>query len=460
MLLLAASYYFYGSWRWDYLILIVLSTLIDYTCGLWLDSEENPVKRKIALGMSLFTNLGVLVVFKYLDLFIGTANSLFESTGSAFSIPYMNLLLPVGISFYSFQTLSYTIDVYRREMKAERHFGYFALYVTYFPQLVAGPIERADRLLPSLRETHAFSPVNLSAGFKLMAWGFFKKIVLADRLGILVDQIYGAPESYNGFPLVLATVAFAFQIYCDFSGYSDIARGAARMMGVELMINFKAPYLSRSISEFWSRWHISLSTWFRDYLYIPLGGNRRSNTRVAFNIFVVFLLSGLWHGANYTFLAWGAVHGSMLLFQRSVGGPLWGKYHSWKPAITGWFEWAVTFAAVNVAWVFFRADSVEQALYVIAHLADSPGYVLSLVPDLLTERSFLFRLGLPQWEFYLALAGLTILVVVDRFAHDGSVHTYFDTKPRWIRHGFYAGLVLFTLMFGQFVPREFIYFQF
>jgi D-alanyl-lipoteichoic acid acyltransferase DltB (MBOAT superfamily) len=459
-LLLGASYYFYGSWRWEYLILIVVSTLIDYSCGLLLDAEETPWKRKLLAGISIATNIGILVVFKYLDFLISTVNQVTAALGAPTDFPLQRLLLPIGISFYSFQTLSYTLDVYRRRIKAERHLGYFALFVTYFPQLVAGPIERADRLLPSLREEAKFSWTNLSAGSKLLIWGFFKKLMIADRLGLLVDHVWTSPEKYPGFPLILAAMFFGFQIYCDFSAYSDIARGAARLMGVELMVNFKAPFFSRSIAAFWSRWHISLSSWFRDYVYIPLGGNRRGEVRSNLNVMAVFLASGLWHGANWTYIIWGGIHGVVMLLQRLTAGLLWSERPVKIPRLRAFTEWAITFATVTITWFFFRSESISKALYMMRHSLDAPGYLLSIGSDFLLERSFLFRLGLTMWEFYIALAALLLLFWVEWKSGDGDVNRWTAGFPVWARHGFFAFIMLFTLMFGQFVQREFIYFQF
>jgi len=316
IILLIASYIFYMAWRAEYALLLVISTLIDYFCSLMMGRypEEEKQKRKPFLYLSLISNLGILFTFKYFNFFSASFTSLLKSLGYDYAAPAFSLLLPMGISFYTFQTMSYTIDVYHSRLKPEKHLGVFALFVTFFPQLVAGPIERAGNLLEQLKVDHKFSYANVIAGLQLMAWGFFKKIVIADNLAIMVNNVYNNPTQYTGVSLILATVFFAFQIYCDFSAYSDIAIGSAQVMGFTLMQNFNRPYFSKTIGEFWNRWHISLFTWFRDYLYIPLGGNRVVKWRWYYNLFITFLVSGFWHGANWTFIVWGALHGFYLVF--------------------------------------------------------------------------------------------------------------------------------------------------
>jgi alginate O-acetyltransferase complex protein AlgI len=370
--LLAASYYFYMCWKAEYIILIVFSTIIDYYAGIMMEKSETIFRRRKFLLLSLLSNLGLLFTFKYFNFFNSSIQSLLNSINIFYDSPTFNLLLPVGISFYTFQTLSYSIDVYRGERKAEHHLGYFALYVSFFPQLVAGPIERSTRLLPQFFEKKEFDSQRVSDGLKLMLWGFFKKVVIADRLAILVNQVYNNAESYEGFPLLLATYFFAFQIYCDFSGYSDIAIGAAQVMGFKLMDNFNRPYYAKSISEFWKRWHISLSTWFRDYLYIPLGGNRVVKWRWYTNLFLTFLISGLWHGANWTFVIWGSIHGFYLMFAiwtkdivKKIYGFLGLDKGTKRRKIIDVF---ITFHLVLFAWVFFRANSFNDAIYILTNM--------------------------------------------------------------------------------------------
>jgi D-alanyl-lipoteichoic acid acyltransferase DltB (MBOAT superfamily) len=315
VLLLIASYYFYMCWKAEFIVLIVLSTLVDYVAALGMEKTASSRMRKMWLGFSLASNLGMLFTFKYLNFFRASFQEVFNTFNIGYHFLSYNLLLPAGISFYTFQTLSYTIDVYRGQKKAEHHFGIFALYVCFFPQLVAGPIERAVSFLPQFHEKHALDIQRIVDGLRMVLWGLFKKIVIADRLSIYVNTVYNNPYHFDSAPtFIMATYFFAFHVYCDFSAYSDIAIGSARMLGFDLMENSRKSYESKSISEFWSRWHISLSTWFRDYLHIPLGGNRVGKFYYYRNLFVIFLVSGLWHGANWTFVIWGALHGFFLVF--------------------------------------------------------------------------------------------------------------------------------------------------
>ena len=309
ILLLIASYYFYMSWNAKYVVLILFTTLVSYLAAILIEATDSARKKKIILFGTLITCLGVLGVFKYFNFFAETLSNLFQ----AFSIPLhpvtLKLLLPVGISFYTFQTLSYVIDVYRGTIRAEHHFGIYATFVSFFPQLVAGPIERSGNLLHQIRDDREFDYFTAREGLRLMAWGYFKKIALADTLAVYADIIYNNVQANHGLALIIATLFFSIQIYCDFSGYSDIAIGSAKLFNIRLMENFRSPYLSCSVREFWSKWHISLSTWFRDYVYIPLGGNRVSKGRHKINLMITFLVSGLWHGANWTFVLWGGLHG-------------------------------------------------------------------------------------------------------------------------------------------------------
>lgn len=300
ILLLGASYYFYMSWNPKYVVIIAFTTVVSYLCALALEKVSSQPLRKIIMFIALTLCLGVLFIFKYYNFTLNTICHFIS-----FEPKYLDFLLPVGISFYTFQTLSYVIDVYRKEIKAEKHFGIYATFVSFFPQLVAGPIERSGNLLPQIKKKHVFDIEKARYGIWLIVWGVFKKVIVADNLAVFVDQVYGDVYSYSGFSLVLATLFFTFQIYCDFSGYSDIARGSANLFGIELMENFKSPYFSESVKDFWSRWHISLSSWFRDYLYIPMGGNRVGTIRNCFNVLVTFLVSGLWHGASWNFVIWG-----------------------------------------------------------------------------------------------------------------------------------------------------------
>ena len=367
--LLVASCVFYMAFIPAYILILLLTIVIDYYAGILIEHATGS-QRRFYLAMSLVANIGVLAVFKYYNFFIDNINTLLHLSNPTASLPLLNIILPIGLSLHTFQAMSYTIEVYRGNQPAERHFGIYALYVMFYPQLVAGPIERPQNVLPQFHEEKRFSYEKAASGLRLMAWGLFKEVVIADRLAAMVNEVYNRPHDFHGLPLLVATIFFAIQIYCDFSGYSDMALGAARVMGFELMKNFDRPYFSKSIAEFWRRWHISLSTWFRDYLYFSLGGNRVALPRACFNLFFVFLVSGLWHGANWTFIVWGALHGLYL-----VVGMLT------KPGRVRFIERTgltflnnpllnigLTGALVAFAWIFFRANTLHDALYVITHL--------------------------------------------------------------------------------------------
>lgn len=460
-LLLFASYFFYMCWKPEYIVLILASTCIDYFAAIGISKTNRVSKKRLLLLASLLTNLGLLFAFKYFNFFSHSLGTLAAAMGQHWTPPAINVLLPVGISFYTFQTLSYTIDVYKGVRGPERHFGYFALYVSFFPQLVAGPIERSERLLPQLRAEHSFNFDRMLRGGRQILWGYFKKIVIADNLAIIVNTVYSNPQGQDGFSLIVATLCFAFQIYCDFSGYSDIAIGSARVMGVELMQNFNMPYFSRSIGEFWHRWHISLSTWFRDYVYIPLGGNRVKKGRYYLNLFITFVLSGLWHGANWTFLLWGALHGAYMVI-----GTVTRKFRSaaarWigiarVPKLYHIFQVIVTFGLVCFAWIFFRANSLQDAWYVTSHLFDNIGRAesLSYIANTLNAMGFnavslagcIISVGLLQWVDFLSLRK-------DFFSR-------LDRRSRTLRWGFYYIVLCIIFTLGVFYDAsEFIYFQF
>lgn len=360
VLLLISSYFFYGWWDWRFLSLIFFSTLVDFWAGLAIHGAgDNHRRRHIALWISLVTNLGSLGFFKYFNFFADNLVVLLQSVGIE-SVPrHLNIILPVGISFYTFQTMSYTLDIYRGQMKPTRSFLDFAAFVSFFPQLVAGPIERAVQLLPQIESRRIITREGVESGIWLVAWGLFKKCVIADNLAALVDRVFGGGDS-TGAATLLALYAFAFQIFCDFSGYSDIARGLARLMGIELMVNFNNPYFALNPKDFWSRWHISLSSWLRDYLYIPLGGSRKGKRRTYINLALTMLLGGLWHGAAWTFVVWGAFHGLLLV-----------AYHAWRDRFMGpgavdsgrwvWVRRVGMFHLACLGWLFFRAESMGQA---------------------------------------------------------------------------------------------------
>ena len=359
VVLLISSYVFYGWWKAEFLLIIAFSTVLDFFCALKIEDTSNQLIRKRWLALSIGLNLGILFLFKYYYFFLGSTSWLQDLLSPHQKLKDLNEFfskaLPVGISFYTFQTMSYTLDVYYKRAKPERHIGQFALFVSYFPQLVAGPIERYTHLNEQLKKEHRILYKNLQMGFRLMLYGFFVKMVIADNLSYTVSSIFNEPGKWKYYWNIIGVLSFGFQIYADFFGYSLIAQGTAKLFGIDLMDNFNRPYLSQNISEFWKRWHISLSTWFRDYVYIPLGGNRVSHSKWIFNILLVFVLSGLWHGANYTFLIWGGLHGVFYLLERY--SPISIKFPSLKLLIT--------FMAVSFAWIFFRAENLTQALEVI-----------------------------------------------------------------------------------------------
>lgn len=402
-------------------------------------------KRKKYLYLSLLVNLGLLFSFKYLYFFTDSLNTAFTAINTDYKVPLIKLLLPVGISFYTFQTLSYTIDVYRGVTQAERHFGRFALYVSYWPQLVAGPIERSNRLLPQLKLNTNFDSQRIIHGLVQMAYGFFKKIVVADRLAVYVNVVFADVENFSTIPLIIAAVFFSFQIYADFSGYSDIAIGASRIMGVELMDNFRRPYLSRSISEFWKRWHISLSSWFRDYVYIPLGGNRTLKWRWYYNLFITFLVSGLWHGANWTFVVWGALHGFYLIaaiwldsLKKKLKTIFTWKEKSWYDKIQ---QQLITYILVVLGWIFFRAESITSAGLYLKKIA-----------------SMDFTFHLAQWCAYQGPFNLLLSFVAIGLL----LLSYTLPYNLKLRHNksFIVGVTVLVLLLGKGGEGEFIYFQF
>jgi alginate O-acetyltransferase complex protein AlgI len=457
MLLLWASYYFYMSWKVEYVVLIIFSTLVDYFVALAIAKEEGQRKKKLLLLVSLLVNIGLLFAFKYFNFVSDSLRLVLANFSIQFSAPVLKVLLPVGISFYTFQTLGYTIDVYRGKIKPEKHLGIFALYVSFFPQLVAGPIERAKNLLPQFLKRHYFDYVRVTNGLKLMLWGMFKKVVIADNLAMYVNLVYNDAHAYTGLPLIIATIFFAFQIYCDFSGYSDIAIGASQVMGFKLMDNFKRPYYSKSISEFWKRWHISLSSWFKDYLYITLGGNRVSISRLHFNLFITFLVSGLWHGANWTFVIWGALHAFYIIFS------LFSKNIREKivvfikirrlPTLNKYLQVLTTFSLVTFAWIFFRANNVADAFYIVKNLFNWQGFT-----DFSYIRSAFFLAS--PYVFVVGLAGILFLEFVHSIQRQGSARHMLSNKPAYVRYFIYYVLLFGILLFGRFSSQEFIYFQF
>jgi D-alanyl-lipoteichoic acid acyltransferase DltB (MBOAT superfamily) len=446
MMLLAASLFFYMCWRWQYIFLLFFPATIDFFVARTIEGTPEKRKRKLLLCISLVTNLGLLFYFKYYNFFVDSINTSSAFFNSTFFINSAKILLPVGISFYTFQSISYTVEVYRGHIKAERHFGKFALFVSYFPQLVAGPINRPQILLPQLNNLKPLEADNFIKGGRLMLWGLFKKIVVADRLAIFVNIVYNDPGSYHGLSLLIATVFFAFQIYCDFSGYSDIAIGVAKTMGVDLVKNFNKPYFSHSIKEFWSKWHISLSTWFRDYLYIPLGGNRASTGRWIFNLFITFLVSGIWHGASWNFMIWGAIHGALISLES-----LNSKYKFLPVKLPGFLSTMLTFSLVCFAWIFFRANGVKDSFLIIHHLFDWSHSFAGEIRQLNGANIYNFAVGFPL---------ILLLLLFEKGWEFKPVQLYFH-KYTAVRFACYISLILLIALFGVLVSQSsFIYFQF
>ncbi len=445
VLLLASSYYFYMSWNAKYVILIASTTIVSYWCAIVMEKTSDQKKKKFCLAAALIVSLGLLFVFKYFNFTIDLV---------AFMIPVnvkrLNCLLPVGISFYTFQTLSYVIDVYRGRVKAEKHLGIYATFVAFFPQLVAGPIERTSNLLPQIKQSKSFDYGAASYGTRLIVLGLYKKMVIADNLAIYADQVFSDIRAYRGFSLVIAAIFFSFQIYCDFSGYSDIARGSAKLLNIDLMENFKSPYYSSSVREFWSRWHISLSTWFRDYVYIPMGGNRVPKIHNVINLLVTFLISGLWHGANLTFVAWGGLHGC-----GQVTENLLKVKKIEKRNIIWWGRVIFVFVFVTVLWVFFRATTISDAVYVLKNI----------IPNT-TGFTEYFVNGIEELNF----SKSSVVKIITLYLFPIAVYDYCSLKSdviEWIgkknvifRYLYLTAVIIMIIAFGYVGQSTFVYFQF
>lgn len=461
--LLAASYYFYMQWNPVYSLLLLMSTVVTYAAALLIEKFDKPVHRKICLTTAILINLATLGYFKYSDLLVRCVNKGLGIIGLNQIEWNDSIVLPVGISFFTLQALGYLIDVYRKDIYAEHNFFRYALFVSYFPQLVAGPIERSKNLLKQLAVPAKFTYENLRRGLMIMLYGFFLKVVIADRLAIVVDVVYGNPEECPGFYIIVATVLFAIQIYCDFYGYSTIAKGAALTMGIKLMDNFNAPLFSKSIKEFWRRWHISLSSWFRDYLYIPLGGNRKGKIRQYINLMIVFMVSGLWHGAAVSFVIWGALHG---VYQ--IAGALYSRISAKIKGMKGQEDTIVfsdkliktvfTFALICFAWIFFRANSYSAAKRIIAQMFAADNWTI------LFDQS-LYKLGVQREYFTLLFACVGVLAVVDYLKYTGKdVVAIFFRQRWWFRVFAEILLLVIIILFGcygsAYDVQQFIYFQF
>lgn len=462
-LLLAASCYFYMAFVPVYILILGFTIVTDYFAGILIEGSAGS-KRKWMLGLSIVANISVLAVFKYYNWAALSINRIFQLMHTDTRLGMLSILLPIGLSFHTFQAMSYTIEVYRGKQKAERSFLIYSLYVMFFPQLVAGPIERPQNVIYQFFEKHDFSYRNAADGMKLIAWGLFKKMCVADNLSLTVEGVYKAPREYWGIPSLIATILFAFEIYCDFSGYSDIALGTAQVMGFRLMENFRRPYAALSVTEFWGRWHISLSTWFRDYVYIPLGGNRVSKLRYYLNIFIVFMLSGIWHGAGLNFIIWGALHGfyrvtgtaSLQLRQKLSG--LTGL--TALPGLHRFINQLQTFILVSFAWIFFRAASFTDAKRIATHLFSGWGKQIERLQNEPDSELWLIYGGAPVYSFWAGIGCLVLLETVQAFKGEGSGRAWLAKQPKLFRWSAYYGLVLLLILFNQQRVVNFIYFRF
>jgi alginate O-acetyltransferase complex protein AlgI len=445
VLLLTASCFFYMFFKPEYILILFFTIIIDYFAGIYIEKTNQPTGKKQLLLLSLFANIGVLAIFKYYNFINDNITGIVSLFGCENPFPFLKILLPIGLSFHTFQAMSYTIEVYRGNQKAERHFGIYALYVMFYPQLVAGPIERPQNIIHQFHEKKNFCYDNAMIGLNLIVYGLFKKIVIADRLAPYVNQVYNDLNNANTISTIIASLFFSIQIYCDFSGYSDIARGTAKFMGYDLMINFDRPYLSESISEFWTRWHISLSTWFKDYLYIPLGGNRNGEIKWYRNLVIVFVLSGLWHGANWTFIIWGSLHAFYLIFgiaTKYIRGKVnsfifLDKFHFLSKTLSR----LTVFGLVTFAWIFFRAKNIEQAREFINILLR---FDFSLnIPVICAEKG--------PFNLIISFAVIGLLML-----------SYLLPKNLQIKHStiFIIVTVFLIIILGKDAAEEFIYFQF
>ena len=442
--LLLGSYFFYGWWNPYYLILIIISTLTDFFAAKQIDKSNNEKVRNFFLFLSLFVNLSLLFTFKYADFFLRTINSILPYFSIHHHLHLLNFLLPVGISFYTFQTMGYTIDVYRRRIKAEHNLVNFSVYVSFFPQLVAGPIERAENLLPQIQSKIKIIPQEFEKGMYLVLWGYFLKVVVADNLAPFVDEVFANPGHYRGIQIIVSIFFFSFQIYSDFAGYTAIARGLAKMMGFELMLNFRQPYFATSIRNFWHRWHISLSTWFRDYVYIPLGGNRRSFMRWILAVFLTFLLSGLWHGANWTFVIWGASFGMLYIIEALIRKALSNNLRAiFRKKNFLFIRQILVFMIVMLLWLVFRSNDINEFFILFKRM---------LIPT--------FTLNFDHKSLILNFLLIGIVVIIDLFEKGQSLDNLLIHLPWFIRF-FVVYFILWCIFFiGNWHIHPFIYFQF
>lgn len=452
IMLLIASCIFYMCWRPELIVLLLFSTFVNWGISLLIDKYRN--RAKALLILSIVINFGLLFVFKYMMFINHTFMFIYEYFGWQYPINDFNIILPMGISFYTFQAASYTIDIYWDGYKPEKNYFKFTLFITFFPQLVAGPIERADRLLGQLFTKKKFNVNNFTEGIRLMIMGYFKKIVIADRAAVLVDTVFNNCREFTGISFIIAVVFFSFQIYGDFSGYSDIARGCARILDIDLMYNFDKPYFSKSIKEFWRRWHISLSSWLRDYVYIPLGGSRCSRARKYFNIMVTFLASGLWHGANWTYVLWGGLHGAFQVIG-DIKNMFMPKMDNF---VINFFRIIITYVLVVFAWIFFRANTLGDAVYIAGNLFND----IANIGNMQYMYELVNNLGLQIFEIVLVAGAILILVFSEIISYKSEdIDKFMEKVPFVFRFGYYYILVVIIFGIGVFSGGgQFIYFQF
>jgi D-alanyl-lipoteichoic acid acyltransferase DltB (MBOAT superfamily) len=457
--LLTASCVFYMAFIPIYILVLALTIAIDYTAGLLIEKTEGR-RKKVFLVISILSTCGVLFVFKYFNFFNSNLARIAQFFHWNYPIEILNLILPIGLSFHTFQSLSYVIEVYRGNFKAEHHFGIYSLYVMFYPQLVAGPIERPGNLIHQFYEKHTYDDQRVVDGLKLMVWGFFKKVVIADKVAIIVERIYLDPTQHTGIPLIAGALFFGIQVYCDFSGYSDIAIGAAQVMGFRLRDNFNRPFHSTSMIEFWRRWHMSLMSWFRDYVYIPLGGNRVGKWRWYYNIFFTFTLSGLWHGAGWGYVLWGSLNGCYLIFsdwtknlrKRGVQGIRLDRF----PKFHHGLQIAFTFLLFCFTLIIFRSKSLSDAFYVITHLGTGLGSSEGIKMSI---RS-LYDLGLDRYQLIFLAISMLVMELVEGIEPLRNMRQMFFNKPVLFRWAMYYLIILFLIFFGEYNDHAFIYFQF
>lgn len=434
-LLLGASCFFYMLFVPEYIIILFVTILIDYIAGIYIEKHQNhKKKKKLYLIISILATCLVLFIFKYYNFFIENFLIASHKIGFEPNIKIINMILPIGLSFHTFQSLSYVIEVYRGNQKTEKNFLIYSIYVMFYPQLVAGPIERPQNIIHQFKIPHQFNKDNIVLGLRQMLWGFFMKVVIADRLSLYVDAVYNNPDNHHGLSIIIATLFFSIQIYCDFAGYSNIAIGSAKVMGFDLMKNFNRPYFSFSVSEFWSRWHISLSTWFRDYLYIPLGGSKNGKIHHLRNLLITFLISGLWHGANWTFIVWGGLNGLYLIFEIILN----------KNKTKNILSYAITMSLIVLSWLFFRATDLSTANTLLKNMT-----IIDLNIYIGDIHTLLY-----------SLLGISILFIVEFLEERKKISTLKISSNAKIRYTYYVIIIFCILLFGVFDESQFIYFQF